>query len=282
MLHLLLMLALPQGTDTTVTLRSVATLELKSFEGSITVTAGARGQLGIQADHDEDTRIRIDEGGGRVRVSASARYGPAEVTWRLTVPPDLALDLTAHSGDVTVSGVRARIAVSAVEGNVRVRGGSGEVVLETVEGNVLLEDASGFVSLSSVDGDITARGVQGGVQVSTVDGQVVLDGVRSDNIRVSTVDGDIDMAGDILPSGRYHLTSHDGNVTVTAPAIDAEVSVATFSGDFESDFPVTLTRVSDRRRMNFTLGKGSARIELESFDGTVTLRRGSRVPAGKP
>lgn len=281
MLHLLLLLVLPQGTDTTVTLRAATALALNSFEGSITVIAGDRGTLRVQADHEDDTEIRIDQGGGRVRISASARYGPAEVNWRLTVPPELALDLTAQSGDVTVSGSKGRIEVSSVEGNVTVRGGSGQVALETVEGDVLLEDANGYLTLRSVDGDITVRGSQGGLQVNTVDGRVTLDGVRSDNVQANTVDGDIDLAGEILPSGRYHLTSHDGDVTITAPSIDADVSISTYSGDFESDFPVTLTRVSERRRMSFTLGKGGARLELESFDGTVALRKGTRVPAGK-
>jgi DUF4097 and DUF4098 domain-containing protein YvlB len=114
-----------------------------------------------------------------------------------------------------------------------------------------------------------------------VDGRITLDGVRSDDVRAATVDGDIDFAGEVRPGGRYALTSHDGNVTVTAPAIDADVSVSTYDGDFVSDFPVTLARVSERRRMGFTLGKGGARLELESFDGTVALRKGTRVPTGK-
>ncbi len=281
MLHLLLLLALPQGTDTTVTLRSATALELNSFEGSISVTAGPRGTLRIQADHDDDVRIKIDEGAGRVRVSASARHGPAEVSWRLSVPPELALDLSAHSGSVTVSGSRGRIDVSSVEGDITVRGGSGQIALETVEGAVSVEDANGFMRLSSVDGDITVRNSAGSLEVSTVDGRIMLDGIRSDNVRASTVDGDIDLAGEIRPGGRYTLTSHDGNVTVTAEAIEADVSVSTYDGEFVTDFPVTLTRVSDRRRMNFTLGKGGARLELESFDGTVALRKGTRVPTGK-
>lgn len=281
MLHLLL-LALSQGTDTTIALRSATTLELSSFEGSISVTAGARGTLRVQADHEDEVRIKIDQGTNRVRVSASARYGPAEVTWRLTVPPELALDLSSQNGDVTVSGSRGRIDISTVEGNVTVRGGTGQVALEAVEGDIVLEDADGYLRLSSVDGDVTVRNSQGSLEVSAVDGRVLLEGIRSDNVRASSVDGDIDLAGEIRPGGRYTLTSHDGNVTLTAPAIDADVSVSTFDGEFVTDFPVTLTRVADRRRMSFTLGKGGARLELESFDGTVALRKGSRVTGGRP
>ena len=54
--------------------------------------------------------------------------------------------------------------------------------------------------------------------------------------------------------------------------ISATVSVSTFSGEFESDFPVQLTGTK-KRRFTFTLGGGSARVDLESFDGTTALRR---------
>ena len=54
------------------------------------------------------------------------------------------------------------------------------------------------------------------------------------------------------------------------------VSVATFSGDFDSSFPVTL-KDKQKHRFTFTLGTGSARLELESFDGSINLRRPGQV-----
>ena len=51
------------------------------------------------------------------------------------------------------------------------------------------------------------------------------------------------------------------------------MSVSTYAGQFESDFPVTIDGITARKRMTFTMGTGTARLELESFDGTVALRR---------
>jgi hypothetical protein len=56
------------------------------------------------------------------------------------------------------------------------------------------------------------------------------------------------------------------------------VSVSTFQGDFESAFPVTLTEHRGKR-FDFTLGGGSARLDLESFGGTIRLVRPGAVPA---
>jgi len=55
--------------------------------------------------------------------------------------------------------------------------------------------------------------------------------------------------------------------------------VSTFSGDFESDFPITIgPGPQSQREWEFRQGTGSARVRLESFSGTINLRRGSGPP----
>jgi hypothetical protein len=91
------------------------------------------------------------------------------------------------------------------------------------------------------------------------------------------VSGEVGFAGPIRDGGRYRFQSHSGDVTIRPDgAMNATISVQTFSGDLESDFPVTLTR-SGRlrpREFEFTVGTGSARLQLASFSGTIYLRRG--------
>ncbi len=61
---------------------------------------------------------------------------------------------------------------------------------------------------------------------------------------------------------------------VTIPvSVNATVSVATFDGEFEADFPIQLERTEATRRFSFVLGNGSARLELHSFDGDIQLVR---------
>jgi DUF4097 and DUF4098 domain-containing protein YvlB len=181
---------------------------------------------------------------------------------------------------VRITGTRGEVSVSSVEGDVVVQGGSGFISLQSVEGNVELSGASGRVKVSTVDGKIEIRGASGDIKASAVDGGILLDDVQCTEVEANTVDGEIRFSGAILPGGRYNLSSHDGDVTVSAPDINAEVTISTFSGDFESDYPVTLKGTQNRGRTNFTLGSGGARLDLESFDGTVTLRKG--IGARKP
>jgi hypothetical protein len=64
-------------------------------------------------------------------------------------------------------------------------------------------------------------------------------------------------------------------LTIAIPqGTDADVLVSTYNGEFESDFPITLTEARGQgERFGFTLGSGGARIELKSFGGTIRLTR---------
>jgi Toastrack DUF4097 len=274
MLLLLALLAF-QDTDTTVAVRPGSRLNLDNFEGGVVITTWQRNAMRVQATHDDDTRVDVDVTGNSVRVRGRSRYGPPEVEYRLTLPADMNLEITTHSGDVRIDGTQAEVDVQTTEGIVTVAGGTGRVSLQSVEGDVTLTGASGRIVISAVDGAVSVRDARGELQVNSVDGAIRLRGIDATTVEATTVDGEIEFIGLIRDGGRYRLSSHDGNVTVTAPAIDAGVTVSTYDGDFESDFPVTLSGNTTRKRFSFTLGSGKARLELESFDGTVALRKGS-------
>jgi DUF4097 and DUF4098 domain-containing protein YvlB len=267
--------AVLQDTDTTVAVRAGSRLSLDNFDGSVTITTWARNSLRVQASHDDDTRVDIDVRGSTVGVRGRSRYGPPEVEYRLTVPADMSLEISTHSGDVSIQDTRGEVQVQTVEGRITVSGGTGRVSLSSVEGEVQLTGANGRINISAVDGSVKVRGARGDLQISAVDGAVLLDDIDAASVEASTVDGEIEFTGTFHDSGRYRLSSHDGDVTVTVPSIDAAVSVSTYEGDFESDFPVTITGTRSRKRLDFTLGRGSARLELESFDGSVRLRKSS-------
>jgi DUF4097 and DUF4098 domain-containing protein YvlB len=188
----------------------------------------------------------------------------------------MSLEISAHEGDVTIDGTRGEVQVSSVEGAISVTGGRGRIELSSIEGDLSVTGSEGRIALTTVDGSLTLTDVAGDVDANTVDGDIVVTGSNIANLDARSVDGSISYSGTIRSGGHYQLSSHDGDVTVTVPSIDASVSVSTFSGEFDSDFPVTLTGRNVRKRMDFTLGSGSARIELESFDGTIALRKGSR------
>ncbi len=128
---------------------------------------------------------------------------------------------------------------------------------------------NGTVSLADVEA--------ASLRAESTSGDIELVNVRSPDIDVSTVNGDVDFAGPLMSEGRYSFQSHSGDVTLTIPATaSARFGVETFSGDVDSDFPFTLQPNRERRqgqRLEFSIGGGEARVTAESFSGSIAIRR---------
>jgi DUF4097 and DUF4098 domain-containing protein YvlB len=186
----------------------------------------------------------------------------------------MGLDLSGVYTDVKAAGVRAPISVETVQGEVDVTGGEGLVSLRSVQGSVTLRQAKGRIDVHSVNEDVRVSDASGEIVAETVNGEIALDRVDATSLDASTVNGDVGYDGPIRSGGRYSLSSHNGDVTLTvAEGTSATVSVSTFSGEFESEFPVTLRETRKGKRFSFTIGSGSAQVTLESFQGTISLVR---------
>ncbi len=275
-LALLAALALPQA-DTTFAVERSQRLEVNAHAGEIVVRAWNRNAVRVRAEVGPRAHLVVDRSSAVVSVHASGhRGGPTE--YDITVPSWMVVNLHGVNTTMTVDGVRAGIQAETVNGDIAVKGGEGLVSLNTVAGSVTLEGAKGRIDVESVNADVTVRNSEGEVRAETVNGGITLAGVRAESVDAGTVNGDVFYDGPIRPGGRYRLVTHNGDVTITVSAgTDARVSVSTFQGDFESDFPVTL-RERRGKRFDFTLGNGGAAIDLESFQGTIRLVR----PGARP
>ena len=268
---LLATLAMPQA-DTTIPVDKSHRLDVNAHAGSIAVRTWDRSAVRVRADLAGGARLSADRSSAAVRVRTAGDRGEP-VNYEITVPTWMPVNLQGVNTRMSVTGVTASVRAETVTGDITVAGGNGLVYLNSVEGSVRLESASGRLEVQSVNADVTVRNVEGELRAETVNGSVALTGVRSESTEATTVNGDLLYEGTIRPGGRYRLVTHNGDVTITLPVgTDARVSVSTFQGDFVSDFPVTLTERRGKR-FDFTLGKGSAAIDLESFQGTIRLSR---------
>ena len=265
-------------TDTTVPVRSGARLEVNNFGGSIAVTTWAKSAVRVQAEHSSRDRVQVSGSEAVVSVKSTGKYGPSQVIdYTITVPAAMALALSGVYTDITVEGSQGEITAETVQGEVKVTGGSGFVSLRSVNGEVTLDKARGRIALNTVNEGITLRDVSGDVAAETVNGDVRLERIESGNVEANTVNGAISYDGTIKESGRYRFATHDGDLDIAIPEnAGVAVSVSTFDGDFEACFPVTLTGKT-KHRFSFTIGSGSARLELESFNGDIKLCRPGRL-----
>jgi hypothetical protein len=237
----------------------------------------------VQATHSDREQVDIQTADTTLRVRARGTRGPASlVDYQLTVPRWMAVNLSGTYLEATVEGTTAEVTVETVHGNVRVVGGSGNVSARSVQGTISVEKAAGRVQATTVNEGIRVLNVTGDVTADTTNGDIIVDNAQTSSLTASTVNGDVTFNGTVRESGSYRLTTHGGDIRVgLGGASNAIVFVRTFQGDFTADFPIQLpegqTARSGSKRFNFTLGNGSARIELQSFNGDIVLAKGRVV-----
>jgi len=276
----LLLTTLAQSDDTTFAVDPNSRLELTNREGSIVVRTWDRNEVEVRTNRRYRGRIEIERSAGTVRIREDRRWDDDDdLDYRLTVPASMALDLRGSETDVRVEGTTGEVNIDLLDGDVYVRGGSGRVTIRTDDGEIDAEDLAGRIRLSSMDGDVTLSGASGEIEIDATDGAITMLEIEAATVVANTVDGDVWFDGVLAPSGSYRLTTHDGDVTVRIPEdSDAQVRMARHDGEFTSDFPMTLQRLPMGRRIEFNLGRGGAELQIEAFDGDITLRyRGGRI-----
>jgi DUF4097 and DUF4098 domain-containing protein YvlB len=262
------------STETTVALASDGRVELGGCTGRLVVRTWDRDEVRVRATHELSADVRITERDQVVAIRSTA--GQRRVDYELTVPAGVGLHAQGVACDVDIEGVTGAVEVATVDGDIVLSRMSGHVVASTVEGQISVAGGDGRLQLSTVEGAVRITGAAGEISAQSVDGDILLTDLTCAAIDVSTVDGDVTFSGAFLSGGRYQFTTHDGDIVLTIPANSSAIlGVRTFDGDLDSAVNLTLTSDGGRgrRRRVFTMGAGSARVEVETFDGDVRIRR---------
>jgi DUF4097 and DUF4098 domain-containing protein YvlB len=266
-------------SDQTVDAAKGTRLVLSNNAGEVIVRSWDRDQVRVQASHNERITIDVASADNTLRVRSRSARGPAGlVDYQITVPRWMPVNLSGTYLESTIEGTTAEVTVETVHGNIRVVGGSGNVNLRSVEGIITVEKASGKLQATTVNEGIRLTNISGDVSAETTNGDVFIENAQTTSLEVSTVNGDVTFNGTMRDGGSYRLTTHGGDLRVgLGGAPNATVFVRTFQGDFSADFPIQLPDGQSARegskRFNFTLGSGSARIELQSFNGDIIVAR---------
>jgi DUF4097 and DUF4098 domain-containing protein YvlB len=274
--------------DTTVRLDRGGAVDLSLISGKIRVTGWDRAEVKISASI-ESGRLRFSSNSSRVSLSVDdsddeGRKGRrhnnmGDARYDVSVPRGSRLILEAVSGDITAKGSQGEIEASSVSGDVDVTDGVRAVSAEAVSGSVHAAQVNGSLRSETVSGDLRVENVTGDLEASSVSGNIRMVGIQSKDVRTETVSGDIIYNGTIEPSGRYGFESHSGTLRLNIPrGAGAQFSVETFSGELETDFPVTIPggrALRKEGRVEFTIGDGRAKITAQTFSGNIMINNGS-------
>lgn len=269
--------------------------------GNIMITGWERNTLEATAKNisrAEQIPVKIIESGKKITVvldKAVAGNQNGKINLELKVPHYAKLELIQTESDT--------IAISKIEDFVNVKTGSGEIKIDNVgqvqarsgTGNINLENINGRADLITGNGNIKAQSVKGDVRIISVNAKIDLSCVKgrveisdtSSQIWLIAVEGDVEVStsngkayfiGAIRSDGRYRLKTLSGAVSMAIPDdMGFTVALSSYSGKIEKDFAFqndsSFLREKKDQRFIGKYGDGKAQIELDSFDGRITLSK---------
>lgn len=266
--------------DTTFAFDARGTVSLTLGSGDIVVTGWSRDEVRVHAT-TENGGIRLDASGSRLTLELSNAYRGDDSRFEVTVPTGVRVIARAQSGDISITGTRGEVDARAQSGDVKIEDVANRLDVGTLSGDVEVHTVNGDVQIKSVSGDVQVTDFKGDFEGETVSGNIVLRNAVGRYVRSHTTSGDLVYEGTIDPAGRYELSAHSGDIRLGIPSSSsAQLSVSTWSGSIDSDFPITLRPgehgigSAQAKRFTFEIGGGDARITAETFSGDITI--GSR------
>lgn len=242
--------------------------------GTLVVIGWDRDEIAVEADYDADAQeFEVRDRMRRFSVELTGRRGPSGYgDIELRVPRWIPIEVTGHQVDVEIEGVESSIDVDLVGGDVFVVGGRDEVSIRTVHGGIEIHDAVAELDLNSVHEDIELRDCIGDVRIETVNGDVRMEGIETADLDIQTTHGDVLIDGALDSAGDFFISTHAGDVEVSvSPDADMTIHVDAYRGALQSTLDVDVQEIRRDKSFRITLGEGTGRLDIESFEGDVRL-----------
>lgn len=269
------------AVDETRPLDPGGTLEISNVSGSVTVLGGA-GQVEITGTLGDDVEELEIEGDGRhleIRVKTPRNTkSDMDIASHLTIraPSDTLLEVQTVSASITVEDLNERLELQSVSGEIRAETRPRVLTVQTVSGKIHTAGASERAEVQSVSSVIELGEISGRIQASTVSGGIRVTGGSLDEAELSSVSGKIEVTTSLPAGAELHLTNHSGDTILDlGGGASASFDVSTFNGEIDNQLGPPAERTSKYapgKSLEFSIGGGSARVEIESFSGRVTIR----------
>jgi DUF4097 and DUF4098 domain-containing protein YvlB len=267
-------------TDETIAVQKGGRLSINNFAGEVIIHTWDKDSVRVVARHQSRTRVTIRPNAGGLSIQASGTVGPqGSVDYDITAPAWMPIKVEGTYNFVTMEGVQGEVFANTVRGDIVIKGGTGVITAKSVEGEVQVDGARGKVNVSSVNEKIRISDSSGDITAESINGAITMTGIDSKSVEASTVNGTITYEGKLADGGRYSFGTHNGDLLLGVPEnANATFTIRTYQGGFSTDLPLTGVSRADLqrgRRGVTTLGNGSADVNLETFGGSIRLRRGS-------
>ena len=271
-----------EKVDETLSVQSNGIVEIHNVRGKIRIVGWDKDKVQVKGELDDLAEKLIFETKGKatiVRIKMPKRNinrgdGTDLV---INIPRSNAVDFNGVSTDLLIESVKGGVDVRSVSGDVDMIKVSKQLFANVVSGDITLKESSGAAKLETVSGDIKGGLDSASVMTNSVSGEITLHLKKFDEVRASTVSGDIWVSGHLNDSGKIRMSSVSADVTLAFNnEINARANISTGpGGDIKNN--LTSDKVKElfpsQQRLEMTLGDGSGSIKIGTVNGSVTLKR---------
>ena len=268
----------------TMKISNVGPINAQTGSGDITA-ASVAGDASLQTSSGDirasgiSGRASLFTGSGDIKVEGAGTLAAKNASGGITARSiDGSASIQANSSDVDIRGVKGDLIARITSGDLIADNIGGLVDAIVTSGDVSITHSAGDVRISTISADVKVQCAAGLVRVGSASASIQLSGIGGD-VEAKTTSGDVSFTGVIKPRGHYILRSTSGSVRMAiqpdAPGFTA--TLASYSGEMETDFPLrlegSLTGGRVNRKVTGRFGDGGADITLDSFSSTVTLTK---------
>ena len=234
--------------------------------GTITVRAWTKQDVMVVAKRATDqVAVDSEQNGNRVevttrQVSTTAAPDDLRADLEISVPEDAELQIHNDSGGVNVTNVL------------------GDMNVETIAAGVDIEDAAGYLTVKTVGGSFQCVRCAGRIEVSIHQRQFpAYRPPQQLRARADFGQGTSPSTDNFSPSATYILKNYNGVIEVRfSPGDSFDLSATSLKGRVHNEAKLVpsshhhfLPKVGNA--LFGSLNSGRARVELNSFDGTINI-----------
>lgn len=270
--------------DSTFAFDKGGRVDVSVASGEIIITGWTRPEAKVYASIDRgwiDTQLSSH----RITLethSDRGHSGPARI--EIMVPIGTRVQASSASGSIRITGTDGEVGAESASGAIEVLGATDRISVQTASGKVHVAKLNGRIRLETISTTLEAEDLTGDIAASTVSGRITLTNIKSSHAKAETVNASVTYSGSIDPAGSYEFSTHSGNVHLEIPDnAGADLFLETFSGHISSAFPITLqpgdisAMARHGKKMQFTIGKGGARLTASTFSGNIIIDKSGRL-----
>ena len=237
----------------------------------------------MRATHSDRSAVDIQTAANVITIRSQRAQSHAVIDYEISAPAWLPIKVTGQFPYIGIEGAQSEVTAETIRGDIVIKAGSGSTTAKSIHGEIIVEDTKGRITATTVNEGIRIAGASGEIVAETTNGDIALERIGAGTLDVSTVNGDVRVDSSLPAGARVRVETHNGDITMIVPeTAGATFTVRTYRGDFQSSLPARAIEEPRRgRRAVYTLGNGGADVELQSFGGTIRLRRPGTVPASR-